>query len=276
MLRIWSWNVNGLDVWPQLQAGAVDVALLQEAKLPQEHWEGTIVPDPDAGWRTAGWATSWARRTAVVGVSGAVEVRPWPLTSADTREPGAIIVSRHGTLAVADIVAADETVTVVSMYGAWDKPANGGREIFADAAAHRLLSDLAAIVTTRRGHRIIAAGDLNILHRYGERGRRYWAERYASVFDRAEAMGLRFVGPQAPHGRQAAPHPAELPDGSLDVPTYHTRAQGPMGATRQLDFVFASEELAPRLTVRALNGNVEEWGPSDHCRIAIDLAPRSG
>ena len=44
-----------------------------------------------------------------------------------------------------------------------------------------------------------------------------------------------------------------------------------MGVTRQLDFVFASQALADRLTVRALNSDHEEWGPSDHCRVAIVL-----
>ena len=91
------------------------------------------------------------------------------------------------------------------------------------------------------------------------------------MFDRAEAMGLRFVGPQAPHGRQVNPRPAELPEDSLNVPTYHTLRQGPMGAARQLDFVFASHALADRLTVCALNRDSEEWGPSDHCRVAIEL-----
>jgi hypothetical protein len=92
------------------------------------------------------------------------------------------------------------------------------------------------------------------------------------VFDRAEAMGLRFVGPQAPDGRQADPRPDELPDSSQDVPTYHTAAQGPAGATRQLDFVFCSQALDGRVQVRALN-TPEEWGPSDHCRILIDIDP---
>jgi hypothetical protein len=84
-------------------------------------------------------------------------------------------------------------------------------------------------------------------------------------------MGLIFVGPQAPNGRQADPPPAELPEESLDGPTYYTRSQGPEGTTRQMDFVFASESLASRLSVRALNGHAEEWGPSDHCRIAIEV-----
>ena len=40
----------------------------------------------------------------------------------------------------------------------------------------------------------------------------------------------------------------------------------PTSAQRQLDFVFASEALSERISVRALNGE-EEWGPSDHCRV---------
>ena len=270
MLRIWSWNVNGRHLWDWLAESEVDVALLQEAPVPPGLWEGKVVPHPSTGWGTAGG--SKGRRTAVVAVSEMTLLEPRPLTSLEEREQGAVVVSRRGTLAAADVVIGAETITLVSMYAAWDTPATGDRPIYADAAAHRLLSDLSAIVTSPRGHRIIAAGDLNVLHGYGEGGDAYWGARYATVFDRAETMGLRFVGPQAPHGRQASPRPAELPAGSLDVPTYHTRRQGPMRATRQLDFVFASRPLADRLTVRALNGDGDEWGPSDHCRVEIELA----
>lgn len=41
-------------------------------------------------------------------------------------------------------------------------------------------------------------------------------------------------------------------------------------ATRQLDFVFASSSLLPRVHVRAMNER-EEWGPSDHCRVLIEV-----
>jgi hypothetical protein len=181
-------------------------------------------------------------------------------------------VSRPGTLTIADVHVGDETITAGSMYGGWERPANGSSVIYADAAAHRLLSDLASLVTGRRGHHLVVAGDLNVLNRYGEHGDPYWAQRYATVFDRAEAMGLHFVGPQAPHGRRADPPAAELPDWSQDVPTYHTSKQGLAGATRQLDFVFASTSIADRVNGRALN-SIEEWGPSDHCRIAIELEP---
>jgi hypothetical protein len=61
-----------------------------------------------------------------------------------------------------------------------------------------------------------------------------------------------------------------LPKDSKNVPTYRSSRQTPASATRQLDFVFASESIAHRVKVSALNG-VEEWGPSDHCRIQIDV-----
>ena len=271
MVRLWTWNVNGLRPWEELASSNVDVALLQEVPVPPADWPHPVVPDPADGWATAGWRPGrWSRRAAVVQVSDAVQIEPRPLSDVGDLDAVAIPVSRPGTLAVADVRFGDGSVTVASMYGGWDYSADPRRVIYADAAVHRLLSDLASVVTGPTGHHLIAAGDLNVLHRYGEQGNAYWAARYATVFDRAEAMGLRFVGPQAPHGRLAEPPPAELPAGSLDVPTYHTRQQGAGGATRQLDFVFASSAIADRVSVRALN-EIGEWGPSDHCRIEIEL-----
>jgi hypothetical protein len=122
----------------------------------------------------------------------------------------------------------------------------------------------------QHAHRIIAAGDLNILYGHGEQGSPYWAARYQSVFDRLAAIGLQFVGPQYPNGRRADPWPDELPRTSLNVPTYHSNRQTPASATRQLDFVFASRSIASKIHVVARNG-VDEWGPSDHCRLEITV-----
>ena len=65
-----------------------------------------------------------------------------------------------------------------------------------------------------------------------------------------EALGLSFVGPQTSGARQADPWPEELPPDSKNVPTYHSNRQTPATATRQLDFVFASEGLANSFRVR--------------------------
>jgi endonuclease/exonuclease/phosphatase family metal-dependent hydrolase len=98
----------------------------------------------------------------------------------------------------------------------------------------------------------------------------YWKARYDTVFDRARALGLTFAGPQHPNGRQADPWPTELPTDSPCVPTFHHSRQRPATASRQLDFVFVSAPLASAVTVTALN-KVGEWGPSDHCRILIEI-----
>jgi hypothetical protein len=161
-------------------------------------------------------------------------------------------------------------LTVVSWYATWEHPLGDTRLLGTDAPAHRLLSDVSALLDHDRKRRLVIAGDLNLLYGYGEHGRSYWAARYQTVFDRAESIGLTMVGPQAPNGRQADPWPAELPPDSRNVPTYHTLQQGPAGATRQLDFVFASRSIADRVTVTAQNA-VEAWGPSDHCRIRIEV-----
>jgi hypothetical protein len=185
-------------------------------------------------------------------------------------------VSRVGTVAAADVrdPGTAETFTVISMYAPWERPHTSAANnwIYADASAHRLISDLSIFIGQQRGHRIIAAGDLNILYGYGEHGSTYWAARYQTVFDRMTALGLRFVGPQSPNGRQAEPWPDELPRSSRNVPTFRTNQQTAVTATRQLDFVFSSTAIADRVVVRALN-DPDEWGPSDHSRIQIEIKP---
>lgn len=84
------------------------------------------------------------------------------------------------------------------------------------------------------------------------------------------ALGLRFVGPQAPDGRRADPWPEEFPEESGNVPTCYATSQAPTTATRQLDYAFASPGLAKTGKVRALN-EPEDWGPSDHCRLEIEI-----
>jgi hypothetical protein len=121
-------------------------------------------------------------------------------------------------MAAAEVEYAGERITMVSLYAAWERPRGGGW-IFADASAHRLVSDLSVFVGSQRGHRIIVAGDLNILLGHGEGGNSYWRDRYLSVFSRMAAIGLPLVGPQHPLGTQAYPWPAELPPDSKNVPT---------------------------------------------------------
>lgn len=272
MIQIVSWNVNRLPLWSEAGVGlpTVDIGLFQEAPRPSEAHAEQFIPPADGPWTTTHWRREL--RTCIVRFTDEVQLAPHSLRPAhDESDYSALGVSRLGTLTVADVQRDDhKQFTVVSAYGAWESPPDGSGLIYADASCQRLLSDLSALVTGRRGERVLVAGDFNILRGYGEHGSKYWGRRYDAVFDRAEAMGLHLVGPQAPHGRQADPWPQELPSDSRNVPTFHHSRQTPETATRQLDFVFATSELADRVSVRALNAP-DEWGPSDHCRLAISV-----
>ena len=245
-----------------------DVALLQEAPRPPLLLPDHVEIDPSP-WRTAGANRHW--KAAVVKLSDRVQVEliaGKPIPEAAWHD---LAISRPGTLAVARVTPAEgEPLVVASMYAAWEgeQRTRGRNPEYADGSAHRIISDLQPLIGDPRGHRMVAAGDLNLLYGYGESGNEYYGKRYQTVFDRMEALGLPFVGPQHPHGRQADPWPSELPIGSRNVPTFYPSQLSPSEATRQLDFVFASEWLRDSIQVRALN-EPEEWGPSDHCQVEI-------
>jgi exonuclease III len=274
-LTLLSWNMNQKPAnWQTVLESGVDVAMLQEAKVPSEELKGKFIADWEGEWAEES-GSSWRAAVAGLAVSEKIKFVPIKTQPLGGNNPNALMVSRPGSLAVALMRTREtgEEIFVVSMYATWMNPIRqtGSSWIFADASAHRLISDLSGLIGQQKRHKIIAAGDLNILHGYGEGGSSYWKRRYSIVFDRMAALGLKFVGPQSPEGgRRAEPWPKELPLDSFNVPTFHTNRQSPATATRQLDFVFASDSIADRVTVKALN-SPEEWGPSDHCRVMIEL-----
>jgi hypothetical protein len=175
MIKLVSWNTAGREWW-NLCDPDVDVALLQEARKPPSLPKFEIVPPLDDEWRTAGLGRrEWA--TAIAAPSGRVGLSSHPLAEQQDPGPGILFVSRAGTLRVADVMRGEDVVvTVASMYATWER-ARIGSAIYADASAHRLLSDLSGLISTQKKHRIVAAGDLNILRGYGEDGSRYWQAR---------------------------------------------------------------------------------------------------
>lgn len=231
----------------------LDIALLQEISQPPaeiaakiemmgEPWKD-VQGTPDVVWKSA-----VVRTSERVGVEW---VRPHIARVTETgREP----------------------IIVMSMYGQWKRPhaSTGSSWIYADASVHALISELSGFIGSEKGHRIVAAGDLNCLFGYGEHGSTYWKKRYDTIFERMASLGLQYMGPQSPQGRQAEPWPEELPRESMNVPTYYHTSSSRAGASRQLDHVFVSESLAALTTVHALNG-VDEWGPSDHCRVMVEV-----
>ena len=274
MVKMITWNIaRREDAWRLLVDFDADIALLQEAAEPPADVAGMLDVDP-APWRTAGAGQNRPWRVAIVKLSDRVGVQWLGAKPLHEAHPGELAVSRLGTLAAATVTpSSGEPFIVASMYAPWEKPHNatGSGWIYADGSVHRVISDLSVFVGQQAGHSIVAAGDLNILYGYGEGGSAYWASRYATAFGRMSALGLAFVGPQAPAGRHAEPWPDELPRGSDNVPTYRTSHQAPATATRQLDFVFASNCLTERVRVRALN-EPDQWGPSDHCRVEVEVA----
>ena len=244
----------------------VDLALLQEACKPPPDIDPRIEIDP-APWNKGRWRTAIARLSDRVDIDW---LEPMPIAIAPN---GEFAVSTPGTLTAARVCPpSGNPFVAVSMCSAWESPhaTTGSGWIYADASAHRIISDLAVFIGQQRGHRILVAGDLNVLRGYGDGGSKYWAARYHTVFARLQALGLPCIGPEAPNGKPAEPWPDELPIDSKTVPTFHSNRQSPATASRQLDFVFASAGFADELSVRALN-EPQLWGPSDHCRIGIEL-----
>ena len=272
-LKLLSWNMNQkASNWQTVLDSGVDVAMLQEAKAPPADLADNFTFQQDL--ESAESKLPWRAIVAGLVNTDKLDFTPIKTQSLGGSDPEALMVSRAGSLDAAFIKIREtgEEIIAVSLYSSWMSPIKqtGSSWIFADASAHRLVSDLCGLIGQQSEHKIIAAGDLNILYGYGEYKSKYWGKRYNTVFDRMDALGFKFAGPQAPEGgRQAEPWPEELPEDSLNVPTYHHNRQTPATASRQLDFVFASESIADRVKVKALN-RVEEWGPSDHCRILIE------
>ncbi|MDE2802717.1 MAG: endonuclease/exonuclease/phosphatase family protein [Chloroflexota bacterium] len=304
MIKIVSWNIaKRHDPWRELLRMDVDVALLQEASPPPDDVvalrDGVLPPaeepvildiGPKDAWDSHSWNSDWwhgrwpalfDRWPMVVRLSDRVNVE-WfkqvgPVGWVDKDDE--IAVSGIGTITAARVTPTDgsaEPFIVVSMYGRWEAPhpsKNKSSWIYSDASVHRIISDLSAFIASKdpTTHRILAAGDLNMAYGSLENNPLALPARERSVWTRMEALGMEFLGPQYPAGRQAWPTPYGLPADTRNVPTYRTNRQTPATAQNQLDYVFASRGFHESITARALN-NSDEWGPSDHCRVLIEVA----
>ena len=274
MTKIVCWNIaKRHDLWRELVGMEADVALLQEAGQVPEDVASQV--ETDNADRLDDLYDRWPM---VVKLSDRVEVE-WfkPVSPMKRPEPDEVPVSDVSTIAAARVIPQGaEPFIVVSMYARWVMPHSSTDTKWgvghSDGSAHRILSDLSAFIgsTDPSTHRILAAGDLNMIYGATEDNRLALAAREGTVFSRMAALGLEFLGPQHPQGRQASPIPQGLPPNTKNVPTYHTVRKSPETAENQLDYAFASRGFHRAVTARAMN-SPEEWGGSDHCRLWIEV-----
>ena len=285
MIKLVCWNIaKNPDSWRCLVKNKIraDIALLQEATMPPKDVadrlnETDCLNVVAKQFQEVNAQQSQCMIVKLTDKADVKRLKPKPLTCA---QDGDLKTTHPGCLAAAIITRRDkshddEPFYAVSFCPEYEKShCSTGKMSWdiVDASVHRVISDLSLLVGKQQGHRIIAAGDLTIYHGYGEDKSGYWEGRYDTVFDRMRALGLPFVGPQLPcGGRPADPRPPELPKDSKNVPTYcKSFRRNPAAAFHQLDYVFASEGLRDSVKVRALN-HPKEWGPSDHCRIEIEV-----
>ena len=279
MIKVVSWNIaRWKEPWRELvqmaRNGDADLALLQEAGSPPADLVDQIEFEGGVFWDRK----LFDRWPLVVRLSDRVTVEPYrqvpPTGDFGEDEIG---VSGIGTVAAARVIPdgnEDEAVVAVSMYASWMSAHPSTKRsgwIYSDASAHRIISDLSAFIGhyDPTKHRILAAGDLNMF--YGATGSK-WSlpERERTVWDRMRALGLEFLGPQAPNGRRAKTAPLDVSPDTKNVPTYYRPGTRPETAVNQLDYAFASRGFHEAVSVRAMN-EIDEWGSSDHCRLMIEV-----
>ena len=281
MIRVVSWNIaKRWPPWRELaemaRRGEVDVALLQEAGSPPGDLVHALHYEDDVFWSRQ----LFDRWPLVVRLSDRVEVESFrqvpPISELGESD---IAVSGIGTIAAARVTPrgrpADDAFIAVSMYARYMKPHPSTGTSWAvgasDVSVHRILSDISAFIGHEdpSRHRILAAGDLNMI--YGATGHTLaLPEREKAAWDRMAALGLEFLGPQAPDGWQPSGPQPDVPLDSKNVPTWVRNGRPPEEANRQFDYAIASRGFHERVKVRALN-RADEWGPSDHCRLLIEV-----
>ena len=287
MIRVVSWNIfKKWEPWRELaemaRRGEVDIALLQEAGNPPPDLAHPVPRGNEEFWkgRVHEGHPVCDRWPLVVQLSDRVDVE-WfravpPISHLGEHDIG---VSGIGTIAAARVTPRDRpqdhAFIAVSMYARYMKPhpSTGTRWQVgaADVSAHRILSDISAFIGHEdpSRHRILAAGDLNMI--YGATGNTLaLPKREKAFWNRLSALGLEFLGPQAPDGWQPSGPQPDVPPDTKNVPTWVQIGRNREEANRQFDYAIASRGFHERVKVRALN-RADEWGPSDHCRLMIEV-----
>ena len=251
-MKLICWNIaHRKAAWRSLPDLDVDIVLLQEGYKPPKDVADRIEVDPAPYYKkdplrpdSRGKALS---RCAIVKVSDKVQVDF--LDDIQSSHPGclsaAVVTPLEGKYQGWPI----HVVSFCPQYEAHHPKSGVKSRDLVDTSIHRIISDISLLIGRKNSFRMIAAGDTTVM--YGDGSNDYWRIRKNAVFDRMSSIGLPMIGPQGP--------------------TYYHTTQTPATATRQLDYVFASRSMKDSIRTTALN-SPEEWGPSDHCRILIEVS----
>lgn len=234
--KVVSWNIDKRhEPWRQLVNMDADVALLQEAGSvpsdvvdmvdtgPVEHWDSHVW---NSRWFEGQFSSLYDRWPMVVRLSDRVKIEWFRQVSTISEvQDDEVAVSGIGTVAAARVIPEDAPPFIaVSMYARWIRPHPSTRSSWSvgypDGSAHRIISDLSAFVgnTDPSTHRILAAGDLNMVYGTRDSSAQALTARERTVNDRRDALGLEFMGPQYPDGRRASPTPKVLPEDTRNGP----------------------------------------------------------
>lgn len=244
-MRILCWNIgHRKKAWRQLAKMDIDIALIQEGYAPPSDVSDKLEVDPAPYKRPDGSAIT---RCAVVKLSDRVDVEFLP--DIQSSHPGclsaAVVTPREGPFTNYPI----HLVSFCPEYETYHPSSGLKSNRLVDTSVHRIISDISLLIGRKNTFRMIAAGDTTVM--YGDGTNEYWRKRNMMVFDRFEAVGLQKIGP--------------------DGPTFYYPGQKIEEAYRQLDYVFASKTMNKYTRVEALN-QPDKWGPSDHCRILIEVS----
>ena len=199
MVKVISWNIaHRKQAWHALCGTDADIALVQEATEPPADMPPAFEYRP-APWRTAG-APPRPWRAAVVKLSSRIGVQWLEPTPIEKAQDGDLTVSRAGTLDAAIVTPpTGEAFVVVSMYALWEKtyPTTASSWIYADAAVHRLISDISVFVGCFRHELLLSRPYRDIVNSCGSA---------LGVIRRPPSDSPRYCVPSAPRRRRPRPH----------------------------------------------------------------------
>jgi len=232
------------------------IALVQEA---------AVVPEaPGGSFSSRGEDVRY--ETAVVGYAGRVEPLPPVVTRYDSRRPFTIAPRVPASFAAAQLSDPPDNVPLVaiSMYGIM-------APVYAQTGVLRAVADLIPLFDApafRR--RIVLGGDLNV---YDQTTDKVMRGRWLAIVALIESLGLvnLLKVTQATRGPLAG-CPCRDPN-CWHVETFrHRNAHPDKAGYFNNDYLFATPELADRLTSLEVRNEPEVWLLSDHCPLVARFA----